>query len=387
MFQTLLDLLSLSQHTRYFSQTRSHHVYRRVRLLLLLLALTQAAWVSVDSLLLPVQMQTPIELGRLLSAAALLALLLWCRQPYRLGFSLARLGLMLAILSAFQVYSNVLLIQAGYVNSVAGYQFFPFMIVSMQAIFPLTLAEVAIITGSMLLIELLTQLAVGQLGDVARLNDLWLLLVLGVIAGWASVNQLGMLLGLYRQATRDVLTGLANRRQAMELLEGDVKQCLESGEPLSVLLFDLDRFKHFNDTHGHAAGDVVLKQFARILRRQVKGKRDLASRFGGEEFLVILPGSGTQGAATLAEAIVNDCHLSPVQTPSGERVGFTTSIGVASLESGESVAALLQRADEALYQAKHNGRDGYVVAGHRPSERPEASDVRELQETETAGVL
>ncbi|WP_246589742.1 GGDEF domain-containing protein [Marinobacterium ramblicola] len=364
----MLDVLSLARHTRYFNQTRSFLIFQRIRLLTLLLAVLQTGWVLVDQLLLPAQMQTPIALGRFVSGVALLALLFWYQRPYDLRFALARLFLLLAILSVFQTWSNLLLLNSGQMSAVAGYQFFPFMIVTMLAIFPLTIVEVSAVTGVVILVELLTQISTQRVGMIEEINDLWLLLVLGTIAGWAAVNQLSMLLGLYRQATRDALTGLANRRQVMEQLEGDVEDARARGEPISILLFDLDKFKGFNDNYGHAAGDIVLKQFARILRKQARGKRDLAGRFGGEEFLTILPGADSGTACKAGEEICNSCRQTQVRIPSGEMVGFTTSIGIATLEPGESPSELLRRADEALYQAKADGRDGYVLAGPQDRE-------------------
>lgn len=359
----MLDVMSVTRHTRYFNQTRSFLVFQRVRLLTLLLAVLQVGWILVDRLLLPEAMQAPIASGRLVSGGALLALLFWFQRPYDLRVSLFRVFLLLAILTAFQTWSNLLLLNAGYIDTVAGYQFFPFMILSMLAIFPLTIVEVSVVTGSVILVELLTQIVSDRVGMIDEINDLWLLLVLGAIAGWASVNQLSMLLGLYRQATRDALTGLANRRQVMDQLEGDVEFAAARREPISILLFDLDKFKGFNDNYGHAAGDIVLKQFARILRKQAKGKRDLAGRFGGEEFLTILPGADSEAACQAAQEVCDACRQTQVRIPSGETVGFTTSIGVATLGAGESPSELLRRADEALYLTKSNGRDGYVLSG------------------------
>lgn len=368
MLLDILDVFSVSRHSRYFNQTRAHHLYKRVRLIALLLAVLQTAWVFVDQLLLPASVQNSIAIGRVVSSGALLLLLAWYKHPYSLGCALLRLALLILILSGFQTYSNAVLFSAGYEHSVAGYQFFPFMIVAMQAIFPLTVVEVIAVTAAVMLIEVLTQTLSGHFGGVSELNALWLLGVLAVIAGWASINQLGMLLGLYRQATRDALTGLANRRQVMEHLEGDVLLCQDEGRPISILMMDLDKFKSFNDNHGHAAGDIVLKQFAKILRKQVQPKaRDrkgnLAGRFGGEEFLIILPGQGAERAVEVAEQICAACHLSPVRIPSGEQVGFTTSIGVATLLPDETPSDLLRRADEALYAAKSSGRDRHVLSG------------------------
>jgi diguanylate cyclase (GGDEF)-like protein len=139
-----------------------------------------------------------------------------------------------------------------------------------------------------------------------------------------------------------------------------------------VLLFDLDKFKSFNDNHGHAAGDIVLKQFARILKDHAKRKTDLAGRFGGEEFLLTLPDTDQQQAIELAEQIRNACHQTRLKVPTGEEVSFTTSIGIATLLAGEDRSAVLQRADEALYKAKDTGRDRYCLAGDETTPRQDA---------------
>lgn len=357
------DLLKSRRHSRYFNHTRSHHLFTRVRLIALILMVLQSAWIAIDWLLLPEAVSSTIAYGRIAASACCLLLAIWCSHPYRLEVSLIRLLLLVLVLTLFQTWSNSVLLQHGFASEVlAGYAFFPFMIITMLAIFPLTLFEVAGFVAFVLLVELVTQLWTGTFGLVPGLNDLWLLAVLGLIAGWASVNQLSMLLVMYRQATRDPLTGLANRRQVMEQLDGDIEDAHAQQAPLTVMLFDLDKFKGFNDTYGHAAGDLVLKQFARILKDHAKRKADLAGRFGGEEFLLTLPHTDRQQAVLLAEQIRTACHQARVKVPTGEEVSFTTSIGIATLLSGEDRSVLLQRADEALYQAKDSGRDRYCLA-------------------------
>lgn len=357
------DLLKSQRHSRYFNHTRSHHLFTRVRLIALILMVLQSAWIAIDWLLLPEAVSSTIAYGRIAASVGCLLLAVWFSHPYRLEVSLIRLLLLVLVLTLFQTWSNSVLLQHGFASEVlAGYAFFPFMIITMLAIFPLTLFEVAGFVAFVLLVELVTQLWTGTFGLVPGLNDLWLLAVLGLIAGWASVNQLSMLLVMYRQATRDPLTGLANRRQVMEQLDGDIEDAHVHHSPLTVMLFDLDKFKGFNDTYGHAAGDLVLKQFARILKEHAKRKTDLAGRFGGEEFLLMLPHTDQRQAVLLAEQIRNACHQAKVKVPTGEEVSFTTSIGVATLLSGEDRSVLLQRADEALYQAKDSGRDRYCLA-------------------------
>jgi len=362
LLETLLDLSSGRRHSRYFNQTRSNFLFRRIRVICLLLALIQPAWLLVDYLLLPADMLQSIAFARGITALACLALAVWGFKRYHIKLAKVRLVLLVVILSAFQSVSSSLLISHGYESTVAGYHFFPFMIMTMMTVFPLSILEALGYAFLLLMVEYATQLFRGSAGGVDAINSLWLLAVLGLIAGWAAVNQLNMLLGLYRQATRDPLTGLANRRQAMDQLNGDIKLMREQNKPLSVLLFDLDKFKSFNDTYGHAAGDIVLQRFAKVMRKSARKRLDLVCRYGGEEFLMVLPGLDTEQAVEVAERVRLGCHDEQVKTPNGERIGFTTSIGVASLTSEDDIDTLLQRSDEALYSAKDTGRDKVHIA-------------------------
>ena len=365
------DLLRAGRHSRYFDHTRSYYLFSRVRLVAWILTVLLTAWIPVDAWLLPDPVSNVLAWGRLAASGCCLLLGLWFFHPYRLEISLVRLFLLILILTVFQVWSNAMLHQHGVAeNTLAGYGFFSFMIMAMLAIFPLTVFEVTGFAGFVLLVELVAQLWQGRFGQVPGLNDLWLLSVLGVIAGWASVNQLHMLLVLYRQATRDPLTGLANRRQVMDQLDEDIDDAQVRHRPLAIMLFDLDKFKGFNDNYGHAAGDIVLKRFARVLKEHTRGKSELAGRFGGEEFLAILPDTDREQALERAGSILKACRQTTLKVPTGDEVSFTTSIGVAILEPGEERSRLLQRVDEALYQAKESGRGRYCLAA-AGSEQPE----------------
>ncbi|MGI1669507.1 MAG: GGDEF domain-containing protein [Neptuniibacter sp.] len=362
VLDTLLDVVSARRHSRYFNQTRSYYLFRRLRVIAIALVLLQPAWILVDYYLLSAEIINELFVIRALTALACLVIGTLNLKQYSLRFSYVRLFLLVLVLSSFQTIASSLLIENGFSTSSSGYDFFPFMIITMLAVFPLAIVESFIYISGILVVELLTQSFRGELGSMQGINNLWLLSVLGVIAGWAAVNQMNMLLGLYRQATRDPLTGLSNRRQALEQLGNDIVICRSKSEPVSVLLFDLDKFKSFNDNYGHAAGDMVLKKFAQVIRKKTKRKTDIRCRYGGEEFLIVLPGRGIAHAEQIAEAIRLACHEETVKTPMGENIGFTTSIGVAELKNDETVDDLLQRADEALYQAKDNGRDQTALA-------------------------
>jgi two-component system cell cycle response regulator len=159
-------------------------------------------------------------------------------------------------------------------------------------------------------------------------------------------------------ALTDVLTGLYNRRYAMAHLEKLLSRSGETEKPFSILMFDIDHFKLVNDTYGHAAGDEVLREFASRLSAHVRNF-DLVGRLGGEEFVAILPETDSEVALMVAERLRKAVADNPfgISAPGGP-LEITTSIGVTMVNtSRDSVANMLGRADEALYAAKHNGRN------------------------------
>ena len=162
----------------------------------------------------------------------------------------------------------------------------------------------------------------------------------------------------------DALTGLSNRRSIMSHLNREQNRSLQQGPSLSIVLVDLDHFKSINDTWGHQVGDRVLVLAAQALRESVR-QNDLVGRWGGEEFLILLPGTDTEGALTQVERV--RAHLRKVVVPleDGAEVRITGSIGVFCNEGRQqlTVEQLLHYADEALYAAKAAGRDCVVVGG------------------------
>jgi two-component system cell cycle response regulator len=163
-------------------------------------------------------------------------------------------------------------------------------------------------------------------------------------------------------AVTDALTGLHNRRYLDSHLQTLFDRAVARRRPLSVMITDLDRFKTVNDTHGHDGGDDVLREFARRLRKNVRGI-DLACRFGGEEFVVVMPDTDGAVAEKVAERIRAEIAQMPfVVGDAGETIEVTVSVGVSSMLKGlDSVAGLMKRADLALYEAKSAGRNRVVA--------------------------
>ena len=162
-------------------------------------------------------------------------------------------------------------------------------------------------------------------------------------------------------AITDGLTGLHNRRYLDSHLQTLFERAATRGRPLSVMITDIDRFKSVNDTRGHAAGDEVLREFARRIRKNVRGI-DLACRYGGEEFVVVMPETEQAVAETVAERIRRAIETTPFEAPGGLPMAVTVSIGVAALLPGaDTVQTMMARADKALYEAKSGGRNRVVA--------------------------
>ena len=159
-----------------------------------------------------------------------------------------------------------------------------------------------------------------------------------------------------RASRTDALTGMNNRSYFLELLDNEIKRCDRHDHTISFMLLDFDHFKQINDTYGHLAGDAVLKAFAMMLPQCDLRQHDFWGRLGGEEFGVALPETPQQQSLNPAERICANMADSPV-TYQGQSITLTVSIGISQLMPGDTVETLIQRADQALYNAKRSGRN------------------------------
>lgn len=162
---------------------------------------------------------------------------------------------------------------------------------------------------------------------------------------------------LAAQAHTDPLTGVCTRRHFLELAESELARTRRYGGTLSLLMLDLDGFKLINDTHGHQVGDRVLQALGDTCRKVFRNI-DIVGRLGGEEFAVLLPATDTQKACEVAERLRRRIEAATVPVARGSTLHFTASIGVTGLKGSQTdIAALLDLADRALYEAKHGGRN------------------------------
>jgi len=164
---------------------------------------------------------------------------------------------------------------------------------------------------------------------------------------------------LTRLATLDSLTEAYNRRTFMELAERELARARRYRQPLGLMFLDLDHFKKVNDTHGHLAGDAMLRQIKKVAENCLR-QQDLFGRYGGEEFCILLPDTDLAGTQVLAERLRQDIENFILHLPDGEQLRITVSIGVSAVPAGQDAIALdnlIEYADLALYQAKKQGRN------------------------------
>ncbi|MEO6138884.1 MAG: GGDEF domain-containing protein, partial [Luteimonas sp.] len=171
-------------------------------------------------------------------------------------------------------------------------------------------------------------------------------------------------------SSHDELTGLHNRRHLMEILDQQQERALRHDEPFVLCILDLDHFKRINDTHGHGVGDEALRGFSERIRAHMRGmdiigrgdnSESTFGRYGGEEFLLVLPYAEDASASACVERLRKAINATPFPTSAGE-LAITFSAGVAQYRKGETIAAMLDRADAALYRAKAEGRDRVEIA-------------------------
>jgi diguanylate cyclase len=177
-----------------------------------------------------------------------------------------------------------------------------------------------------------------------------------------EINNLQQSLEAIRaESLTDPLTGLGNRKYFDRSIESAVQNAIANNEPLSLLMFDIDHFKSFNDSYGHLTGDQVLRLVGMSLKQTIKGQ-DITARYGGEEFAVVLPNTALRQALTVADHIRRAVMSKELKKKStGEILGrVTISVGVSILKPDDDTDSLIERADACLYAAKRNGRNRVI---------------------------
>jgi diguanylate cyclase (GGDEF)-like protein len=335
------------------ARARDTIVRARIALAAPAFAVLTVAWIAVDLATFPRALALALAAGRAVAAGGF-ALLAWrsAQHPARAG-----LAVLFVIPLAFYLYALATLwgrqVDHEAFALAAAYLYLPFIIVAGIAVFPLTVIECAGIAGPWLAIAGLAAAGASPVDGALSLGLLWLLVLVAGVAAIAAVSQLHLVAELVAQSSRDALTGALNRRVGMELLTALVAQAQRHDAPLGLAFLDLDRFKGVNDAYGHAAGDAVLAAAAaamiRVLRRQ-----DSVIRWGGEEFVLVLPQTDMDGVRrTVSRLAEHGLGLRPDGTPQ------TASVGLAErrTDATADAAALVALADSRMYRAKQAGRN------------------------------
>jgi len=355
----LEDLVTTRHHSDDFIETRADYIAVRLRYMIFFYAVAVPLWIPADYLLLSPSHFSAMLVPKLFLAAVLVPLGLLTLRKLASNQIHIVFALVFVIAGMFYFASMRILSQGNAEPMLAGYSYMPLMMISMLGVFPLTLAWGVAMSAVVTAIYLGLEFSLGRLLTLETANVLWVLLILGGISLWVQASQLLMLLKLYRESTRDPLTGMINRRVLMRRLSREIEQLKDGAPSFCVLMFDLDRFKRVNDNHGHLVGDQVLKTTANVLQKGLRD-HDIVARFGGEEFVAVLPGTGHEAAVAVAERIRENCHDTFVTAPNGEGIQLSTSVGVTEYEPGEPIEATFNRADESLYKAKGMGRNRVV---------------------------
>lgn len=356
------DIFSTAHHSRDFKNSRAEYISIRIRTLALVFAVLAPLWIPIDYLVMEYETFVKFLFLRLGFAISFFSLAMWGTRCNRLFMARVRVFLFIVIPGLFYLISHHFLPNSGSDHAILfGYSFLPLLIMALMTIVPLTVLEGVGFLSLIVAIFTFTQLLEQTLFTIVSLGELWLLILLGMIALWVEITQLHMLMRLYREATRDALTGLVNRRILSAKIEEELAPHNRKHNELCVLLFDLDLFKRINDSYGHNTGDTVLQAFADILGDHCQGNVT-AGRYGGEEFLAIIPNCRIDKAKELAETIRLACHEVTVCSPDNQEVNFTTSIGIAHRKPSEDAQSLLSRVDDGLYKAKAAGRDFVAIA-------------------------
>jgi len=357
--QDMLDELILPRrHVALLARRRAEMIISRVRMIAGLFAILTPLWIVIDLLVFSWPATILLVIGRTATTIAFAMLALSFRKSIRMREAYKALAIMFSIPTLFFIYSHPLLSHfnmAGPAAAIAaGYAFLPFVMVAGLSVFPLTAVEAALFAMPVLSAEaLVALLQLDMLNWSSHLGAFWLLFLIATVAALAGMSQLSFMMSLVRQATHDGLTRCFSRTSGEELLDIQFHIASRSGAHLSVVFLDLDHFKKINDTYGHNAGDRVLRQVADTLRANLRSG-DILMRWGGEEFVIILPDAG---GATAASAVARLQEIGLGTRPEGGPL--TASIGIAEriADQAKDWHELVEIADQRMYEAKLAGKN------------------------------
>ena len=355
-----LNLLFPMRLSSLVQRRRASLIVSRVRMVAGLFAVLTPVWIIVDIYFFPWPMWGELASLRILASGAFFALAFGFRDTDNIGVGMKALALLLIVPTVFFVVANPILAGQDHEMGAAaravsmGYAFLPFVMVAGLAVFPITALDGALLAAPMVLAELAVTVSGFQVMPFASyFAALWLLLLIATVATLSGMSQLHFMTQLVSQSAHDSLTRGFTRRVGEEMLDIQYGQAQRQDLPLAIAFVDLDKFKSVNDVYGHEEGDNTLSKAAQALRATLR-RQDMLIRWGGEEFLVVMPGTDVAGAETAIQRLrAHGLGLRPDGNPQ------TASIGIAerTADGTEDWQVLVDKADQRMYLAKQNGRD------------------------------
>ncbi|MEN6586907.1 MAG: diguanylate cyclase [Sulfuricella sp.] len=357
-------LITAREHSPLLSRRRAEIISSRVRLVAGVFAVLTPLWIIIDVLAFPWPIMAMLATGRIVTSAGFILLALYCRGSSDIRIAYRAMAIMFAIPTVFFLFSHPLLSHyrmVGMADAIAaGYAFLPFVMAAGLSVFPLTAREgIAFATPILLSEAVVAVMQVDMLSWSSHLGAFWLLFLITAVATLAGMSQLSFMSVIVEHSARDSLTGALNRLSGVDLLDFLFHLAKRNKEPLSVVFVDLDNFKQVNDFYGHTEGDRVLARFTSAVKKNLR-KSDLLLRWGGEEFILVLPNASCEKALErVAHLRKQGFGLRPDNLPQ------TASFGVAeyTADNAKTWDELVAIADLRMYQAKSSGKDTVVGCG------------------------
>ena len=358
---SLSTLLTPREHSLLLSHRRAGIITSRVRMVAGVFAILTPLWIIIDFLVFPWPLMAMLAAGRIITSIAFALLALLCKGSSNMRIAYRAMAIMFLIPTLFFLFSHPLLSHyemTGAANAIAaGYAFLPFVLAAGLSVFPLTVIEGLVYASPVLLAEALAAIMqLDLLSWSSHLGAFWLLLLIVAVAILAGMSQLSFMEALVDQGAHDPLTGSFNRSSGINLLDVLFNLASRNQAPLCVAFADLDNFKHVNDVFGHQEGDIALEKFANAVKNDLR-KSDLLLRWGGEEFLLVLPNTSCADAVEMVNRLrLQGFGLRPDGKPQTASFGIAESVSDSAATWGE----LVTLADQRMYRAKQAGKDTVV---------------------------
>jgi diguanylate cyclase (GGDEF)-like protein len=355
-------LFSASAHSPYLTRHRMTHIIGRVQLVSVLFAVLVLGWSVVDYFAFQWPTWAILTASRFISAVVFIVLAMPAKLEKKPIIAFTMLSIMLAGPPVFYLLSLPLLngVEFGPLGQIVAklYSFLPYVMIAGLSLFPLTVIELIAFGLPALVLTAYGAAQIGIFNWPDYIGSIWLGGLLFGAAAIASLNQTRYMMTLVTQASLDPLTETYTRRSGSEIIDIQFRVAARQQSAFAIAFFDLDNFKSINDSFGHEEGDRILRQFIDHLRGYIRNS-DTIVRWGGEEFVLVLPNTSETGIRLVLDRITAGWFGA---RPDGKPLTASIGISERNNDNKHDWPALVELADERMYKAKENGRACFVMA-------------------------